>query len=477
MIYSNTRGSINGNFSITFYDMIGVSRTTDPIPYGATCPQVVRAFETLPNNAVAAGTMACLRWTDYNNIPAADEPIVSSPNPYYGIKYTLTFPDNPGTLQSPEVNFNSNDMRSTLRIDPFYNTSKVGAFVYPNGFQGETTDFVPDLCKEVLVGLSTFRGKGSLGTYDFLTGLAPFESRIFKQCLGMADGGVSPPNEVLSVMGESFSWQYGSRYNPHLIKLVDTTSTPMTDLCPGVDNVRGVRTDGKVNEMCSVPATGFYALIIYDPVQEIFKLINKPAQDYSPQTSFSVYTTTGVVQMVSDSAAVYTDPRNPYSSTIFTGPTQGATAINNYKGNIDCESNPTLQNSAQDCVEVNKYLIFVDPSLTSLAYQTNPKYLNIYKVRKASRQWRTATDLLLSGGAPTMLRPEIVLDQAISSAYLLNIQLVRAFTFTPPVDSYTYVSECSGRGICDDTFGLCNCFQGFDLDNCARMTARAPDNT
>jgi hypothetical protein len=54
------------------------------------------------------------------------EPILLRPNPYFGIKYTLTFPSNPGKLEIPRVNFDTNDMRNTLLVKSISNTTKYG---------------------------------------------------------------------------------------------------------------------------------------------------------------------------------------------------------------------------------------------------------------------------------------------------------------------------------------------------------------
>jgi hypothetical protein len=39
-------------------------------------------------------------------------------------------------------------------------------------------------------------------------------------------------------------------------------------------------------------------------------------------------------------------------------------------------------------------------------------------------------------------------------------------TATPATGTYTYVSQCSGRGLCDFGSGICQCFKGYTNDNC-----------
>ena len=51
---------------------------------------------------------------------------------------------------------------------------------------------------------------------------------------------------------------------------------------------------------------GFYVALYYDPILLQFKLLNRPAVDYSVQTIFWIYTTTGFATMVSDQAVIFT---------------------------------------------------------------------------------------------------------------------------------------------------------------------------
>ena len=335
--------------------------------------------------------------------------------------------------------------------------------MYPNGFQGEQYDHVPDLCKGVSVTLETLPD-----TYNYLGDLSPFENRLLKRCMGFSDD-TTVHSETVTSLGVEFTWQYGRREAPHLIKLTVNSQSSVTDLCNVRDNARGRgRADGQ-NEPCRLTqprAPGFYCLAIFDPVRNRFKLINRPAEDYSLNTTFSVYTTTGTVIMASDRAAVYTG-ETPYENLVYTD-CVNYISFPDYRGNIDCETNPKGSNGAGSCLERNKWVLFFDPSLTKSAFLANPKYLNIYRVKKISNERRMLTNSLASS-----LRPEIVLDGAINFRFVQNANNARAYVFTPPKNSYKFVGECANRGDCDESSGRCYCYSGHDLDDCSRYMAGA----
>merc|ERR1712054_363874 len=54
----------------------------------------------------------------------------------------------------------------------------------------------------------------------------------------------------------------------------------------------------------------------------------------------------------------------------------------------------------------------------------------------------------------------------------VGLQMVVKFDVTDAT-SYEYVSECSGRGLCNGDSGLCECFAGYTNDNCDLQSALA----
>ena len=55
-----------------------------------------------------------------------------------------------------------------------------------------------------------------------------------------------------------------------------------------------------------------------------------------------------------------------------------------------------------------------------------------------------------------------------------NTGIITLFHFTPKTEgSYEYVSQCSNRGLCDGTSGVCKCFSGYSGVDCSIQNALA----
>lgn len=445
--HKNENATIFGNYSLFFYDIQGQRWETDVIDYNTTCKDIIYKLEHLPNNVIPVGSVRCLKWNNFHKINIADEPFLANSNginPFYGIKYTLTFPRNPGLLKELDINIHTEygtkvatlyTNEPKLSINPTQST--LGWFIYPNGFTGEFDDYIHDRCENVDVTISTQIGPGDI-KYQYLSGLTTYETRLLKRCLGDADGISTKFDQQINIQGQSINFDYGTVINPHIIKMVDKTDPPYTDIC-GSDNNEGLRgslktklckygfatsqesTDtpennpinNQLNILKTIPnnfkpedtpyfgpdrnhrAPSFYVPLIFDPITQRFKLFTKPGEDYSTTTTFSIFTTKGTLISASHNirlfSSVNTVSKNVrlqrlgeglYSNILYT--TNSTSIINKYNGDISCENTPTGSFGVINCIEKNNLVFIFDPTFSTTAYNTNPKYLNIYRIDRVS---------------------------------------------------------------------------------------------
>lgn len=526
----NTGTTVTGNYSIKFVDHTGEDWETSAISIDADCDTLTDTIEAIPNDVFPSGSVLCYQHTTYTS---TNVPVYFSTAIEIKTKFTIAFPGNPGYLSQMSINKYLDGSRPTLYSDEA--TSTLSWHIYANGFIGEDTDYVPDLCEGVRVTLST---TGTTAGTHSLASLTTAETKLLKKCLGDSDG--DSTNNV-----EVYDWDYGSGSttvnlfpnsattytnsyaNPHLIKLIDLTQDittlsadiqedpslwpfPKSKLCSSTSSY--VNTDYGTGWCAARNPPGFYAVLFYDGTN--FNLITRPAADYGVTTEFAVYTTTGYLQRVSPIAQAFTtrtsvdttpvqvgkahgntmylssSVTNPYSSAIWNIP---YTQPTDYFGGVDCVSNPTGRHAIVDCINKDDLVMFLDVTFVYPGATTsnNPVYPNIYRVKKIFRE-----DASYSTSVNEYDRNQIILDYGVNSHYSESdpaaiykfhpgsvktgntytaslAQCTGLGTSLHTSGGYNYVSQCSGRGICNTETGLCECFNGYTSDNCGVQNALA----
>jgi hypothetical protein len=145
------------------------------------------------------------------------------------------------------------------------------------------------------------------------------------------------------------------------------------------------------------------------------------------------------------------------------------------------------------------------------SFNSNPMYPNMYTVMKIGKEnkdglksnrpdvqydFNSNTEATSSPAKdPREKQPSdeegyrhaITLDMGVNAMYLadagkaapLDSNIATIYKFYPPTlattgtTGYTYVAECSNRGICDSETGICECFSGYTGQACDEMNALA----
>lgn len=314
------------------------------------------------------------------------------------------------------------------------------------------------------------------------------QTKLLKQCLGDADGNWDNNKGVEN-------WDYGAwdddsvRTNmvgrfPHAIKLVKKNPIDSTD-------------------------GGLHYLLWYNETTDVFNLLStRPNYDdnlvtgIDDSTEYYVFTTDGVVE-----AVMYDDQADgdydsgtrdhqvlaywkQYTNIIYT-----SFDVSCDSGNLDPAYMPGKPNmSVPNCISKGDLLYIpaggygnTKSTVYGDSYISRGIYDNrldlgytgtLYKVQKVWVEPRGPTTHLRED------RYRIKVDKNINwdgyeagdadgaGDYRNGYQWL--FKFTPnTTTTYTYVSECSNRGLCDRSSGLCRCFKGYTNDNCDTQSALA----
>jgi len=460
--YTTASAAVSGNYSIIFTDHSGQEWQTEAISINADCDAVTDALEAIPNKVIAEDSVNCYQFAVTGNTHA---------------KYTVSFPNNAGNITEISINKYLDGARPTLYTDET-STSTLDWHVYSNGFKGEDEDMVPDECEGITVSVLTGTAYHTL-VFDATTSTA--DIKALKICLGDSDGDMTNNVDV-------YNWDHGDQasdgtsggvfYWPHLIKLVDATGddsdgdfdedkdmmdpsitkNPITQLCSSTTaflNVYSLQADGTNGWCLDKNRPGFYAVLYYDGTD--FIIFSPVATDFGASTKFHVYTTTGTLNLVDSSetaatydsgdSAAYTMTRK-YSDSMYT------------TADLSCEGT-----TKKYCLNKNDVVLFINTDMTSTTLPKNPAYTNMYTVQKIY----TAEN---SEAHPF----QIVLDGGVNAGYTSGTGVsASVYKFIPPAGAaaYNYVGECSNRGICDSTLGVCTCFAGYTSDNCGTQNALA----
>ena len=370
-------------------------------------------------------------------------------------------------------------------------TTNTSTAVWSDGMTGEFVDYFATQCEHVYVDIAPLpRGAITpaagttdidagvptmlemLNVYAKLDAMTATEKKLLKKCLGDADG--DSTNNV-----EVYDWDYGAiKYfgevgdsylmsgTPHAIKLVK--KAPADDY------------DG-----------GKFALIWYNPKDDEFYVATKPSDTAS---EYAIFTTDGKAERVYSDGNL--DSTYNHSETAAVAYFTQFTNTLYMSMDVSCE---TGAKTVEPCLEKGDLIFITDANWgDALATVTdspgNKEFFggtatgdydsgfadtaDLYTITKIWKAEETATTATLED------KYRITVDKNINwdgskvgdpdGNTVKDTGYVQIIKFTPATTgTFTYVSQCSNRGLCNGDDALCECFKGYTNDDCSMQSSLA----
>ena len=500
------RAFLEGTYAIKFYDAFGEDYETASLDVGAKCTEVVAALEGMANGVVPKNGVSCTMdaYTTANRAGKEDG--------LQTVQYDLVFEENPGDLKPIEVNAYLDGERPTVYLADANGTDVewgVDIEVYPNwrGISGEFVDYFPSICHGVQLNVKkTSTSDRTLGA-AYADGLTADGEKLLKACLGDADGDMDNNVEV-------YNWDYGTpngTQTPHIVKLAPTDTSKSGFFDAGTYNLVWY---GRANDAASADTNKFY-------------LSGLPTADTSKK--YAVFPTSGVATVLATNKTSVTARFARGGTTVYTSydtscPEAGIKETNHetimnaclqkgdkvflFNNRVDADGNVGYGDESRDgdSATPDATTVMTDAEVDQSATAGNMYEVVKVGVNAMSASTPTTEDRYYfvvdkvinwdgsetqkrstargadgvgaatagNGGASpvetawlTKLKPmgyADAMDQAV------GLQMVVKFD-TSGAESYEYVSQCSGRGLCNE--GMCECFAGYTGDNCYLQSALA----
>jgi hypothetical protein len=381
-----------------------------------------------------------------------------------GDLYYLQFRGNIGYMGQPEVDlFSDWSHRQTIGSDD----GTVVAKMWTNGEQGASSDHFADRCANLNI---RFR-RVSRGEY-YMWG--QFVPKTIWECLGFSTWEQDEP---------AVPYDRGSVEHPHVARMIrhvaDESAGGFFILFYWDDTVIGWDGQGGTSDVnTNFGKTG--AIRVLHPFHSL---------DDDENVEYNMYVSKkGKAEMVgrtSNAVFKFADNRIYMANSSFDlsgTPDDGS--------HFSCEAAGIAKNAAsavKPCLDKNDLFFILDPYET----ENNPSYLNMYTAKSIRNQFLgdlaipEGNEPILSVGETYNLTDRtfarfnevaryhqhvITTDINTNWAHdaVTSKARFRVYKFTPHIDStYTYVDECSNRGLCNHFEGICDCFFGYNGQACS----------